>query len=360
MGRPLRACHTCTAWVCTKHRFRCVQCQGIFCARHILTTDHPWWPCKQVHDPSGLGSINRSDDPARPSLSSHNVPHVTDADSYIEEGPAVHIPERATRSRSPNRAFRPATMGAGGRHFTSSIHLVPKASPCMNSVRPPGPRPPLPGHGPQPSTFTTNHRPQPHAQYHEKPKVRPTRKMRCASPPESPGLEQATQSLSRSSPPGPVPLLPPPQQSSPWTMAEILAQNGLSLTILDKLWECPSCRSSTLQLRNSPWSSPQLGRHAQCSMCYRPWGVIVPNLCTRYQCTHEQIVYAWCTTCEFNLSREVSLCSDCLLFGLFGMMLPNGQPVVRGWPRLIASQPRWLLCQLGIGYDQGPFHGSEL
>ena len=200
MGRPLRACHTCTAWVCTKHRFRCVQCQGIFCARHILTTDHPWWPCRQVHDPSGLDSINRSDDPARPSLSSHNVPHVTDADSYIEEGPAVHIPERATRSRSPNRTFCPATMGAGGRRFASSIHLVPKASPCMNSVRPPGPRPPLPGRGPQPSTFTSDHRPQPLSQHHEKPKIRPTRKMRCASPPESPGLEQATQSLNRSYP----------------------------------------------------------------------------------------------------------------------------------------------------------------
>ena len=357
MGRPLRACHTCTAWVCTKHRFRCVQCQGIFCARHILTTDHPWWPCGRVHDSSGLDPINHSEDPAQPPLSNYNGPQVTDADSCIVEGP---VPERATRSRSPSRTFCPATMGAGGRRLASSIHLVPKASPCANTVRLSGPRPPLPGRGLQPSTFTSDHRPQPLSQHHEKPKIRPTRKMRCASPPESPGLEQATQSLSRSSTPGPVPLLPPPQQSSPWTMAEILAQNGLSLTILDKLWECPSCRSSTLQLRNSPWSSPQLGRHAQCSMCYRPWGVIVPNLCTRYQCTHEQIVYAWCTTCEFNLSREVSLCSDCLLFGLFGMMLPNGQPVVRGWPRLIASQPRWLLCQLGIGYDQGPFHGNEL
>ena len=50
LGKFPIGCETCGKFVCTKHRFQCALCDGIFCGRHVPTNDHPWAPCTAVGD----------------------------------------------------------------------------------------------------------------------------------------------------------------------------------------------------------------------------------------------------------------------------------------------------------------------
>ena len=45
LSPSLIACATCGDRVCQLHRFRCIACNDVLCARHTATTDHRKHPC---------------------------------------------------------------------------------------------------------------------------------------------------------------------------------------------------------------------------------------------------------------------------------------------------------------------------
>ena len=45
LGDTILKCDACFKPTCRQHRYKCVQCDGLFCGRHSSLTDHPWCPC---------------------------------------------------------------------------------------------------------------------------------------------------------------------------------------------------------------------------------------------------------------------------------------------------------------------------
>ena len=45
LGDAILECDACSKPTCRQHRYKCVQCKGVFCGKHSSFTDHPWHPC---------------------------------------------------------------------------------------------------------------------------------------------------------------------------------------------------------------------------------------------------------------------------------------------------------------------------